>query len=121
MYFKCKIYFLIYYEIIFRVTNYMNLISHDYHGDTNVFWSGGGLNINAPINAEDNDSVEDTIKRYLNYTIPGKLTLGIPMYARWWKLKDKNQTTIGSPYVSGKQNDYAFAPAFNYVSCIVLF
>uniref|UniRef100_A0A336M4R4 CSON003228 protein n=1 Tax=Culicoides sonorensis TaxID=179676 RepID=A0A336M4R4_CULSO len=97
-----------------EVTNYINLITHDYHGDSSIHWSGGGLNINAPINAKDQDSVEDTLKRYIDQGVPpGKLTLGIPMYGRWWRLKDKNKITIGSPYIQGKQNDYAFAPAFH--------
>lgn len=96
-----------------RVTNYINLITHDYHGDSSIHWSGGGTNINSPIHAKDNDSVIDTIERYLKAGVsPGKLTLGIPMYGRWWRLKDKNRTDIGSPYIPGKQNDYAFSPAF---------
>lgn len=94
----------------------MNLITHDYHGDSSKEWSGGGLNINAPLNATDHDSVEDTLKRYFDAGVaPGRLTLGIPMYGRWWRMKDKKQNTIGSPFIIGKQNDYAFAPPFHEV------
>lgn len=94
----------------------MNLITHDYHGDSSEAWSGGGLNINSPIHAKDNDSVIDTLELYFKAGVsPGKLTLGIPMYGRWWRMKDKNKNTIGSPFIIGRQNDYAFAPAFHEV------
>lgn len=38
------------------------------------------------------------------------------MYGRWWRMKDKHRNTIGSPFIIGKQNDYAFSPAFHEVS-----
>lgn len=93
------------------------MLGHDFHLDENTESSGGGTDINAPLNSPDEDAVEDAIQRYVKLIPANKIVLSIPFYARWWKLKDEHQTEIGAPYVLGYQGTKAGIPAYNQV-CI---
>lgn len=87
-------------------------MGHDFHLDENTESSGGGTDINAPINSPDEDAVEDAIKRYVKLIPANRIILSIPFYARWWKLQDRNRTEIGAPYISGHQGLKEGIPAY---------
>uniref|UniRef100_A0A336KY38 CSON000037 protein n=1 Tax=Culicoides sonorensis TaxID=179676 RepID=A0A336KY38_CULSO len=93
--------------------DYINLMAYDLHMDEP--WDATfGVYFNAPVKANSGDSLDKGINLWLNGgAAASKLTLGVPFYARIYRLSDPIKTAPGSPFNGGYQSQSAYTPAYN--------
>uniref|UniRef100_A0A336MES7 CSON000038 protein n=1 Tax=Culicoides sonorensis TaxID=179676 RepID=A0A336MES7_CULSO len=96
-----------------KTVDFINLMAYDMHMDQP--WDATfGVYFNAPVKANSGDSLDKGINSWLEGGAPAsKLVLGVPFYARMYKLADSSKTSPGSPFKGGFQTQAEYTPAYN--------
>ncbi|RZC86546.1 hypothetical protein C5167_029898 [Papaver somniferum] len=98
---KCRVYPA---EVIAAKVDFINVMCYDYAGHWDTSRTGS---IAALYNNSCNYSTSYGIHKWIEGGVPReKLVMGLPLYGRTWKLKDRNNNGIGAPAVgTGPQDD----------------